>query len=123
MSRLIDADALKEHKFLSPQFVQIGGRRNGKTLENINRAYQKGWNDAIDAIIDNAPTGDQPTGEWIPVSERLPKMSGLYLVSIDDLVATLSFDGIGFRNKGGIRVEVSAWMPLPEPYRKGGEGE
>lgn len=54
--RLIDADVLNEHKFLSPQYKQIGSRRNGKTLENINLAYQKGWNDAIDAIIDNAPT-------------------------------------------------------------------
>lgn len=40
--RLIDADALEEHKFVGNKFV-------------IND-YQQGWNDAIDAIIDNAPT-------------------------------------------------------------------
>lgn len=40
--RPIDADALEEHKFVGNEFV-----RND---------YQQGWNDAIDAIIDNAPT-------------------------------------------------------------------
>lgn len=40
--RLIDADALEEHKFVGNKFVQ--------------NDYQQGWNDAIDAIIDNAPT-------------------------------------------------------------------
>ena len=88
--RAIDVDALKEHKFVGNKFVQIGGRTNGKTLENINKAYQQGWNDCIDAIIDNAPTVEirdnydigyakghidgvlqgeklyaRPTGEWI----------------------------------------------------------
>lgn len=62
MTRLIDADTLKEHKFVGNKFVQIGRRANGKTLESINKAYQQGWNDCIDAIIDNAPTvcGNNP---------------------------------------------------------------
>lgn len=55
---LISREALKEHKFVGNKFVQIGGRNNGKTLESINKAYQQGWNDCIDAIIDNAPTVD-----------------------------------------------------------------
>lgn len=78
--RLIDADELKTHKFLSPQVKVLGGRHNGKA---IVAAYQQGWNDAIDAIIDNAPTvlhdnysmgyqdgvkkvlSERPQGEWI----------------------------------------------------------
>ena len=40
---LISREALKEHKFPAPL---IGD-------------YQQGWNDAIDAIIDNAPTVPQ----------------------------------------------------------------
>lgn len=56
--RPIDADALKEHKFVGNQFIQIGGRTNGKTLEAVNKAYQQGWNDAIDAVVDNSPTID-----------------------------------------------------------------
>ena len=42
MSRLIDADKLPEHKFT---------RESAKGSD-----YMRGWNDAIDAIIDNAPT-------------------------------------------------------------------
>lgn len=53
---LISREELKNHKFVGNKFVQIGGRTNGKTLRAINQAYQQGWNDAIDAIIDNAPT-------------------------------------------------------------------
>lgn len=55
----ISREALKEHKFLTPQFKVVGGRRCGKTEERIVEAYQKGWNDCIDAIIDNAPTVSQ----------------------------------------------------------------
>lgn len=53
---LISRSALKQHKCVTNKFVRIGGRTNGKTLESINKAYQQGWNDAIDSIIDNAPT-------------------------------------------------------------------
>lgn len=63
--RLIDADVLHEHEFKTPKYKQIGGRRNGKTIENINLAYQKGWNDAISAIIDNAPTVDTTFRELV----------------------------------------------------------
>lgn len=81
--RPIDADELKTHKFLTPQVKVIGGRRCGKTREQITEAYQQGWNDCIDAIIDNAPTVKYPfyaeayqtgyeegknertTGEWL----------------------------------------------------------
>ena len=69
---LISRSELKSHKFLSPQVKVIGGRHNGKTKEQIVEAYQKGWNDCIDAITDNAPTVDaivntieiRPQGEW-----------------------------------------------------------
>lgn len=76
--RLIDADELKKHKFLTPQVKVIGGRHSGKQNEQNIQAYQIGWNDAIDAIIDNAPTVDpempifsevwyqeRPQGEWV----------------------------------------------------------
>lgn len=48
MSRLIDADALEEGKFHSIE--------NWTPIESAS--WQRGWNDAIDAIIDNAPTVD-----------------------------------------------------------------
>lgn len=84
--RIIDADELKTYKFLSPQVRILGGRRNGKVLV---AAYQQGWNDAIDAIVDNEPTvcndnyamgyqdgvkkvlSERPQGEWIEDIENL----------------------------------------------------
>lgn len=57
---------------------------------------------------------------WIPVSERLPKYSGLYLISVDDVVTVANFTGTYFMHRGGGRVEVYAWKPLPKPY---GESE
>ena len=32
--------------------------------EGISEVYVKGWNDAIDAIVDNAPTVERPKGAW-----------------------------------------------------------
>ena len=53
--RLIDADALEEGKFHSIE--------NWTPVESAS--WQRGWNDAIDAIIDNAPTIDAVKhGHW-----------------------------------------------------------
>ena len=48
--RLIDADKLKEHKFLTPDAEEAK-----KWLPAETQGYQLGWNDAIDAIVDNVP--------------------------------------------------------------------
>ena len=51
--RLVYADDLRNHKFNSPDW---------------HNAYAIGWNNAIDAIIDNAPTVDATEvmhGKWI----------------------------------------------------------
>ena len=57
---------------------------------------------------------------WIPVSERLPKEKGLYLVSVKNdherrYSKTCWFEG---RNNWFARQDVIAWMPLPEPYEE-----
>ena len=148
--RLIDADELDEHKF-----VREEARSND---------YKRGWNDAIEAIIDNAPTVEFPEqitikcdteedkqkllsafrnarvtwfveeeksrGEWIPVKERLPDKNGRYLVTNYNLVCLRRFSVA--RNEFGyfdntdesyesrwVSVpQVTAWMPLPEPYKE-----
>lgn len=64
--RLIDADALEEGKFHSIE--------NWTPIESAS--WQRGWNDAIDAIIDNAPTVEKH-GHWIPrYDEWLSKRMG-----------------------------------------------
>ena len=54
--RLIDADALAEKKF---QERECNGLGEGP-------AYRQGWNDAIDAVMDNEPSAqpERKKGEW-----------------------------------------------------------
>ena len=59
---------------------------------------------------------------WIPVSERLPDLSGLYLVSVDDLVTVGNFGGTEF-TRGNVELRVIAWKPLPEPYKENDNGK
>ena len=58
--RLIDADELKEHKFLSPDNPNAT-----RFYDETTKAYQKGWNDCVDAIIGHAPTVSPKQGEWL----------------------------------------------------------
>ena len=58
MSRYIDADKLEIHKFTIKE----------ASHNDMGGAYRQGWNDAIDAIIDNEPTADvreNVKGEWL----------------------------------------------------------
>lgn len=67
--------------------------------------------------------------EWIPVSERLPEPPrenqeldysplDVYLVSINEGYPFRAFwDGKNFGD-GMFRLDVKAWMPLPEPYKE-----
>ena len=58
MPRYINADALAEKKFQKPECKCFGE----------GPAYRRGWNDAVDAIIENEPSADvQPVrhGTWI----------------------------------------------------------
>lgn len=56
--------------------------------------------------------------KWIPVSESLPKSNQIVLVTEDGEVKLCTYEhwygyGYGFY---GSRGNVTAWMPLPEPY-------
>ena len=72
--------------------------------------------------LEDSVQPQQRTGRWIPVSERLPEKTGLYLVNIGDLVTTANFDGHNFRTHAMVRLVSDAWMPLPEPYKAESEG-
>ena len=76
----------------------------------------------------------QPAQQWIPVSERLPEEYGNYLISIhgedDPDIGTINpndkrgwslCDANGFHWASDKKLIVTAWMPLPEPYREDGE--
>lgn len=82
--------------------------------------------DTIEALSEKVRANNLHEG-WIPVSERLPKISGLYLVSTDQYgvwaARTDVFDvGTNSWAKEDDKITtINAWMPLPEPYREDGE--
>lgn len=70
--------------------------------------------------------------EWIPVSKRLPDKDGCYLVTlegvedyelVDDVdIARFVFSEKDDCNNGFKKAYiVTAWQPLPEPYKSGGK--
>lgn len=71
-------------------------------------------------LIDNAPT------VWIPVSEKLPDLWEIVLVT-DECGNVFEYERRQLDDDGNVCREWSflgkniiAWMPLPEPYKKGG---
>ena len=86
--------------------------------------------DTIDEVLSEMPA--EPS--WIPVAERLPQTYGKYFVSVD----FDSYLGVGLLWYGQVNGkdafydsdsiygdtewdEVTAWMPLPTPYKGGDE--
>lgn len=98
--------------------------------EEATRYHALSW--AIQAL-------NERTGRWIPVSERLPEDSYGCIVAYHGFMMTPSgekeydavyhetvgFDGQGWNNANGENIDnlidVTAWMPLPEPYKGGQE--
>ena len=75
-------------------------------------------------------TSAEKRGEWIPTSERLPKESGIYLVTLktdgvahfesefpDGFVYVSTYEAVIMNWEYGGK-NVIAWMPLPEPYKE-----
>ena len=92
-------------------------RRNWGTEEG--QAEIRGIDAVMCALHDLPPA--QPG--WIPVTERLPQ-NGYWLWSANGGVVKKDFYWDGhweLAEKYGY--EVLAWMPLPTPYREGGQDE
>jgi hypothetical protein len=66
------------------------------------------------AVLDKSP-------RWIPVTERLPKRNGEYLVSGKDKVWVcefMIFGDVGGWCNSAMNPCVKYWMPLPEPPKE-----
>lgn len=110
--RLIDADALRTH------LTTMGAEITRADMNEINKARLNVISD-VKFILKNQPTISQ----WIPVSERLPKVDEYALISLSYgnvewgwITATGRWVMEHFTLDDG---EVLAWMPLPEPYKVG----
>ena len=95
-------------------------------------------NDGIENIVDRIKALPSAEAEWIPCSERLPKAEDMYQPPEQRYLCQLEAYGVRkfcvlSRLKGacspfwdwyGIAVydsDVTAWMPLPKPYREENE--
>lgn len=89
--------------------------------EHSEGLYVDGYNDGYrDGMKDT-----QPEPQWIPVSERLPKKWGRYQVTRYDYVTNTEFidilwyeENLWWNRRSTGDYAVTAWMPLPKPYRK-----
>ena len=99
--RTIDADRLLSERMMSTYYHLP----NGDTAIPI-----------ID--IEHAPTVSAEP-KWIPISEKMPKKAGNYLVTDHkgDIARYIFLDSESSKDYW-MRC-VKAWMPLPTPYREG----
>ena len=74
----------------------------------LDLAYKHGWSDCF------------AEHRWIPVSERLPERKSFDLVTDFGEVEEAYYDSDGnwWQVWGDKLKNVTAWMPLPEPYRE-----
>ena len=76
---------------------------------------------AVQMLLDCAD--EKINGEWIPVTERLPKKDGLYLVSVKNDNLRRYSKTCWYSDKNWFaRHDVVAWQPLPQPYKAESEG-
>lgn len=87
--------------------------------------YVKVIQDMIEQLLNDLEQDEKENG-WIPVSERLPEASGTYQVTcMDGRIHRSTY--AKFQNKlkrwelTGARSywKVTAWQPLPAPYKEG----
>lgn len=131
------ADGAEELKYMRQRNAQLETMLHAQMAISGNAVpkseqYKKGFEDAKRAfLVEYARESKERTGEWIPVSEGLPKVKQevyvtVYFTEGDYGRAYGYIDGFGkwhlystvegTLNSG---YEVTAWMPLPEPYKGG----
>ena len=81
-----------------------------------SKGYRRGYEDAKKQF-------ERPQGKWIPVSERLPDIGKDVIVTDIDTTETYSSlylgEGYWSCDNGTYKNRIIAWMPFPEPYKKG----
>ena len=110
--RLIDADALEELFRETIGYIAKNPKMT-HSFEHMVRASA-----VVIEMIKDAPTIDSQ-GQWISVSERLPDRNKYVLVTDNgETDIGRRFDGRWVDCYGDKLKDVTAWMPLPEPYKE-----
>lgn len=106
---------------------------NGLFIPEITaEMFRNGCLESIEALMAEGEIYDIDYSPWIPCSERLPEEDGQYLITVkykhvdgyDDIYAEHGewadgrWDMFCFGHCGEVE-NIIAWMPLPEPYKKG----
>lgn len=103
--RLIDADA-----------IQYTMQYRENWMENASVTMQCAWKDEIDRL----PTVEEQ--RWIPVNKELPVGGLMVLVTCCSKKGQRSVNRAyymdGCWHGSGSMAGVTAWMPLPEPYKE-----
>ena len=105
------------------QYFQKFYETDGKTEEDeyINNATQLAFDDAKEIV---QKVAEEYNGGWIPVSERLPEENSAVLVwcpERKDIYCAYLEEGqwwIFGAYFEKVKLEVIAWMPLPEPFKE-----
>lgn len=101
----------------------------GEEREDGYKPTMEEMSNSMDLLKDLANKAD--SFEWIPVTERLPEppkgsnpmldyiMFDIYLVTVsdEDYPIRAFWDGKDFGD-GMFKLDVKAWMPLPNPYKE-----
>ena len=96
-------------------------------LEKLNKEkvpYRRDIDKVIREMTVYAPIINKP--QWIPVEERLPEKYEDVLITYRNPNEKVARSWVGYRTSTGWRVyavyrpNVTAWMPLPEPYEPDG---
>ena len=114
-----------------------------RALDILAMSEQARWKDGIEPedvkkAVETIRKALEQEPCWIPVSERLPKSNGVYVVSrwFSDgeesaiLTDANYYDGNGDWyddnrinwGRDSVTDKIVAWMPLPEPYKAESEG-
>ena len=122
--RLIDANALDE-EVRNFRLTIIGDPSQSTVVRECKESFRR--------IIDEQPTVYE-TSDWIPVEEKLPEESGYYMACIyNEGVGDYDFRKTWFAHADDYDMDesewrelsdferVTAWQPLPEPYKDGRE--
>lgn len=71
-------------------------------------------------LLEKQISNSEKPNKWISVSQKLPDKYGIYLVTLNnhdtDFCEFYPNDRT-FGMNGNVCYEVTAWMPLPQPYK------